>query len=86
MTYITILFIEYLINFYLYMIKFKEQKQTNTNTHNITNKEVNLKIHEIIMTFCSRNDCYQYLSDIYESMQQGVYNKMFRYIKGHIND
>lgn len=31
------------------MIKFKEQKQTNSYVNNITNEEINLKIHEMLL-------------------------------------
>lgn len=33
------------------MIKFKEQKQTNSYVNNITNEEINLKIHENVTRF-----------------------------------
>lgn len=66
------------------MIKFKEQKQTNTCISNITNEEINLKIHEMML------DLYKgritYISDIYNSMQDGIYKKVFTYIKEHIHD
>lgn len=66
------------------MIKFKEQKQTNTCISNITNEEINLKIHEMML------DLYKgritYISDIYNSMQDGIYKKIFTYIKEHIHD
>ena len=66
------------------MIKFKEQKQTNSYVNNITNEEINLKIHEMLLNiFASRET---YISKIYESMQRGNYNKLFTYIKEHIHD
>ena len=33
------------------MIKFKEQKQTNSYVNNITKEEINLKIHEMLLDF-----------------------------------
>ena len=66
------------------MIKFKEQKQTNSYVNNITNEEINLKIHEMLLNiFASRET---YISTIYESMQRGNYNKLYTYIKKHIHD
>ena len=66
------------------MIKFKEQKQTNSSVNNITNEEINLKIHEMLLNiFASRET---YISKIYESMQRGNYNKLYTYIKEHIHD
>ena len=66
------------------MIKFKEQKQTNSCVNNITNEEINLKIHEMLLNiFASRET---YISKIYESMQRGNYNKLYTYIKEHIHD
>ena len=66
------------------MIKFKEQKQTNSYVNNITNEEINLKIHEMLLNiFASRET---YISRIYESMQKGNYNKLYTYIKEHIHD
>lgn len=66
------------------MIKFKEQKQTNSYVNNITNEEINLKIHEMLLNiFASRET---YISKIYESMQRGNYNKLYTYIKEHIHD
>lgn len=66
------------------MIKFKEQKQTNSYVNNITNEEINLKIHEMLLNiFASRET---YISKIYESMQRGNYNKLCTYIKEHIHD
>lgn len=66
------------------MIKFKEQKQTNSYVNNITNEEINLKIHEMLLNiFASRES---YISNIYESMQRGSYNKLYTYIKEHIHD
>lgn len=66
------------------MIKFKEQKQTNSYVNNITKEEINLKIHEMLLNiFASREP---YISTIYESMQRGNYNKLYTYIKEHIHD
>lgn len=66
------------------MIKFKEQKQTNSYVNNITNEEINLKIHEMLLTLFSSRETY--ISRIYESMQGGNYKKIFTYIKEHIHD
>lgn len=66
------------------MIKFKEQKQTNSYVNNITNEEINLKIHEMMLDLCKGR--ITYISDIYNSMQDGIYKKVFTYIKGHIHD
>ena len=66
------------------MIKFKEQKQTNSYVNNITNEEINLKIHEMLLDFYTSGETY--ISTIYESMQRGNYNKMYTYIKEHIHD
>ena len=66
------------------MIKFKEQKQTNSSVNNITNEEINLKLHEMLLnSFASRKT---YVSNIYESMQRGSYKSLFTYIKKHIHD
>lgn len=66
------------------MIKFKEQKQTNSYVNNITNEEINLKIHEMLLNiFASRET---YISNIYESIQKGTYKRIFTYIKEHIHD
>lgn len=66
------------------MIKFKEQKQTNSYVNNITNEEINLKIHEMLLDFYKVRDMY--ISDMLESMQNGSYKKIFTYIKEHIHD
>lgn len=66
------------------MIKFKEQKQTNSYVNNITNEEINLKIHEMLLTFYKGRDMY--ISDMWESIQKGTYKRLFTYIKGHIHD
>lgn len=66
------------------MIKFKKKNQTNTVTNNITNEEINLKIHEMIMGLYHGRDAY--ISDIYESINHGMYKKVFLEIKKHIHD
>lgn len=66
------------------MIKFKEQKQTNTCISNITNEEINLKIHEMMLDLYKGRTIY--ISEIYNSMQDGIYKKVFTYIKEHIHD
>ena len=66
------------------MIKFKEQKQTNSYVNNITNEEINLKIHEMLLNFFANSETY--VSNIYEYMQRGSYNKLYTYIKEHIHD
>ena len=66
------------------MIKFKEQKQTNSYVNNITNEEINLKIHEMMLDLYKGRTTY--ISDIYNSMQGGIYKKVFTYIKEHIHD
>ena len=67
------------------MIKFKEQKQTNSYVNNITKEEINLKLHEMLLNiFASRETSY--VSNIYESMQRGSYKSLFTYIKKHIHD
>ena len=66
------------------MIKFKEQKQTNSYVNNITNEEINLKIHEMLMNFYKGRDMY--ISDMIEAIKKGSYNKMYIYIKEHIHD
>lgn len=65
------------------MIKFKEQKQTNSYVNNITNEEINLKIHEMLLNFFASKT---YVSNIYEYMQRGSYKSVFSYIKKHIHD
>ena len=66
------------------MIKFKEQKQTNSYVNNITNEEINLKLHEMLLnSFASRET---YVSNIYEYMQRRSYKSVFTYIKKHIHD
>lgn len=66
------------------MIKFKEQNQTNTCISNIINEEINLKIHEMMLDLYKGRTTY--ISDIYNSMQDGIYKKVFTYIKEHIHD
>lgn len=66
------------------MIKFKEQKQTNSYVNNITNEEINLKIHEMLLDFYKERDMY--ISNMWESIQNGSYKKIFTYIKEHIHD
>ena len=66
------------------MIKFKEQKQTNYYLNNITNEEINLKIHEMLLDFYKGRDIY--LSAMCESIQKGTYKMIFTYIKEHIHD
>ena len=66
------------------MIKFKEQKQTNSYVNNITNEEINLKLHEMLLTFFASRETY--VSNIYEYMQRGSYKSVFSYIKKHIHD
>ena len=66
------------------MIKFKEQKQTNSYVNNITNEEINLKLHEMLLNFFA--SCETYVSNIYEYMQRGSYKSVFSYIKKHIHD
>lgn len=66
------------------MIKFKEQKQTNSYVNNITNEEINLKIHEMLLDFYK--GCDIYISNMWESIQNGSYKKIFTYIKEHIHD
>ena len=59
------------------MIKFKEQKQTNSYVNNITNEEINLKIHEMLLDFYKGRDMY--ISDMRESIQKGTYKMIFTY-------
>ena len=66
------------------MIKFKEQKQTNSSVNNITNEEINLKLHEMLLNFFASSETY--VSNIYEYMQRGSYKSVFTYIKEHIHD
>ena len=66
------------------MIKFKEQKQTNSSVNNITNEEINLKLHEMLLNFFASRETYVY--NIYEYMQRGSYKSVFSYIKKHIHD
>ena len=66
------------------MIKFKEKKQTNSYVKNITNEEIKLKIHEMLLDFYKGRDMY--ISDMWESIQNGSYKKIFTYIKEHIHD
>lgn len=60
------------------MIKFKEQKQTNSSVNNITNEEINLKLHEMLLNFFDSRKIY--VSNIYEYMQRGSYKSIFTYI------
>ena len=66
------------------MIKFKEQKQTNSSVNNITNEEINLKLHEMLLNFFASRKTY--VSNIYEYMQRGSYKSVFTYIKKHIHN
>lgn len=66
------------------MIKFKEHKQTNSYVNNITNEEINLKLHEMLLNFFASSETY--VSNIYEYMQRGSYKSVFSYIKKHIHD
>lgn len=52
--------------------------------NNITNEEINLKIHEMLLDFYKVRDMY--ISNIWESIQNGAYKKIFTYIKEHIHD
>ena len=67
------------------MIKFKEQKQTNSSVNNITNEEINLKLHEMLLDFYKGCDM-MFISDMWESIQKGTYKRIFTYIKEHIHD
>ena len=60
------------------MIKFKEQKQTNFSVNNITNEEINLKLHEMLLNFFASRKTY--VSNIYEYMQRRSYKSVFTYI------
>ena len=60
------------------MIKFKEQKQTNSSVNNITNEEINLKLHEMLLNFFASRETY--VSNIYEYMQRRSYKSVFTYI------
>ena len=60
------------------MIKFKEQKQTNSSVNNITNEEINLKLHEMLLNFFASRETY--VSNIYEYMQRRSYKSIFTYI------
>ena len=60
------------------MIKFKEQKQTNSYVNNITNEEINLKLHEMLLNFFASRETYVY--NIYEYMQRRSYKSVFNYI------
>ena len=60
------------------MIKFKEQKQTNSYVNNIKNEEINLKLHEMLLNFFASSETY--VSTIYEYMQRGSYKSVFTYI------
>lgn len=60
------------------MIKFKEQKQTNSSVNNITNEEINLKLHEMLLNFFASRKTY--VSNIYEYMQRRSYKSVFTYI------
>ena len=60
------------------MIKFKEQKQTNSYVNNITNEEINLKLHEMLLNFFASRKTY--VSNIYEYMQRRSYKSVFTYI------
>ena len=60
------------------MIKFKEQKQTNSSVNNITNEEINLKLHEMLLNLFASSETY--VSNIYEYMQRGSYKSIFTYI------
>ena len=42
------------------MIKFKEQKQTNSYVNNIINEEINLKLHEMLLNFFANRETYAY--------------------------
>ena len=60
------------------MIKFKEQKQTNSYVNNITNEEINLKLHEMLLNFFASRKTY--VSNIYEYMQRRSNKSVFTYI------
>lgn len=60
------------------MIKFKEQKQTNSSVNNITNEEINLNLHEMLLNFFDSHKTY--VSNIYEYMQRGSHKSIFTYI------
>lgn len=70
------------------MIKFKEKQNNNiiTEKHELTNEEINLKIHEMLLSLMSKKA--NYLSDIYSGMTQNdyIYSKMFNHIKSTIHN
>ena len=66
------------------MIKFKEQKQTKSYVNKITSEKINLKLHRMILDLQKRRDMY--ISNMWESIQNGSYKKIFTYIKEHIHD
>lgn len=74
------------VNMYLNndMIRFKNKD--NNIKHELTNEEINLKIHELVLKTITAKRTY--LSDICIDMskEDGYYKKMVSIIKEHIHD
>lgn len=64
------------------MINFKHNNATSNLS---SNREINLKIHEMLLNYYkSRN--MRDITDVYESVKNGFYNKLFTYIKSTIDN
>ena len=69
------------------MIRFKNKDKTDYHItkHELSNREVNLKIHEMLLNFYKSRDI-TYMSDVYKSItENGYYKYIFEYIKSTID-
>lgn len=69
------------------MIRFRtNNKNEITIKHVLTNEEINLKIHEMVLKTLTEKRTY--ISDIYNDMKtpSGYYDKILTVIKKHIYD
>lgn len=69
------------------MIRFKDKDKVNYHItkNELSNREVNLKIHEMLLNFYKTRDI-TYMSDLYKSItKDGYYKNIFDYIKSTID-
>lgn len=66
------------------MIRFKVKQNNKPITYELSNREVNLKIHEMLLNFYKSRDI-TYMSDIYKGMTECYYKHIFDYIKDTVD-
>lgn len=66
------------------MIRFKDKQNNNLITNELSNREVNLRIHEMLLNFYKSRDV-TYMSDVYTGMTEGYYKHIFDYIKDTVD-